>query len=158
MLANLSSKISGKPYKLFLVTAILLFAYSFIDSEKSFDFHLYDTYYIISNSLFIQAIGTALLLLWTAYELLGNTLWKRSLAWFHILVTLFILIIFLQSNLWGHKLTPSIEEDFSYEDFQAVKARESKIMLSLVVLFLAGQLAFILNIFVGVARKLLENR
>lgn len=159
MLPDFKTKISNQPFQLFLVTAILLFVFSFITWGRNLDIHLHDTYFVISTIFFVWTLGIVFLLVWTVYKLTSKILYKRFLTWFHVLVTIFILIALLTANFWHNKLIPPIPRDFvSFETFQADTEREAKVILPLVVLFSLGQLAFIINIMVGLAKKLVRTR
>ncbi|PVD49374.1 hypothetical protein DC498_25390 [Terrimonas sp.] len=159
MLTGFKTKISNCPFHLFLLIAILLFVFSFITWGESIDLHLHDTYFVISTIFFIWALGIAFLLVWAIYMLTSKILWKRFLTWVHVLVTIFILIALLAANFWHDKLIPPIKRDFvSFETFQSDTEREVKIFLPLVVLFLVGQLAFLINILVGLTKKLVGTR
>jgi hypothetical protein len=155
MLTDFKTKISNQPFHLFLVTAILLLVFSFFTWGQSIDIHLHDTYFVISTIFFIWALGIVFFLVWTIYKLTSKVLWKRFLTWFHVLVTIFILIVLLTANFWHDKLIPPINRDFvSFETFQADTEREAKVILPLVIVFVAGQLAFVVNIIGGLTNKL----
>ena len=159
MLTNLKSKILNPPFNLLLLTAILLFVFSFVTWGQMIDIHLHDTKFVISTILFIWALGIIVLLAWAIYKLTNKILWKRFLTWIHVLVTLFILIVLLTANFWHDILIPSIKRDFiSFDTFQEDSQREVRIILSFVILFLAGQLAFVLNIIGGLINKYVRTR
>jgi hypothetical protein len=158
MQTNFRSKILNPPFNLFLLTAILLFVFSFVTWGQMIDIHLHDTKFVISTILFIWALGIIVLLAWAIYKLTCKILWKRFLTWFHVLVTLFILIVLLTANFWHDKLIPPIKRDFiSFDTFQEYNQREVKIIQPLVILFLAGQLAFVLNIIGGLINNFVRT-
>ena len=158
MLKKLKSKILNPPFNLFLPTAILLFVFSFVTWGQMTDIHLHDTKFVISTILFIWALVIIVLLAWAIYKLINKFLWKRFLTWFHVLVTLFILIVLLSANLWHDELIPPKRNFVSLDTFQEDSQQETRIILSLVILFLAGQLAFVLNIIGGLINKFVKTR
>jgi len=154
MLTNLKTKIIHQPFNLLLMTAILLVIFSFLPWGQSFDIHLHDTYFIISTVYFIWALSIIFFLTWTIYKWISKILWKRFLTWFHVLVTIFILIALLTANFWFDTIFPQLKRDFSsFNTFQADRNRQAKVILPLVFLFLAGQLAFVVNIIGGLTSK-----
>jgi hypothetical protein len=158
-LPNLKSKILNPPFNLFLLTAILLFVFSFVTWGQMTDIHLHDAKFVISTILLIWALGIIVLLAWAIYKLTSKILWKHFLTWVHVLVTLFILLVLLTANFWHDKLIPPIKRDFiSLDTFQEDNQREVKVILPLVILFLAGQLVFILNIIGGLINKFVRTR
>jgi hypothetical protein len=159
MLTSLKSKILNQPFNLFLLTAILLFVFSFVTWGQMTDIHLHDTKFVISRILLIWALGIIVFFAWVIYKLTSKILWKRFLTWVHVLVTLFILLVLLTAKFWYDKLIPPIKRDFiSFDTFQEDSQREVKIILPLVILFLAGQLAFVLNIIGGLINKFVRTR
>ena len=159
MLTNLKSKILNPPFNLLLLTAILLFVFSFVTWGQMTDIHLHDTKFVISTILLIWALGIIVLLVWAIYKLTSKILWKRFLTWVHVLVTLFILLVLLTANFWHDKLIPPIKRDFiSLDTFQEDNQRDARIVLPLVILFLAGQLAFVLNFIGGLINKFVRTR
>jgi hypothetical protein len=150
MLTSLKTRISSQPFNLFLVTAILLLVFSFMTRGQSIDIHIHDTLFVISTILFIWALGITLLLIWAIYKLTSKFLWARFLTWFHVAITIFVLLVLLTENFWHDKLIPPIKGDIvSFDTFQTFTGQEKKIILPLIILFLAGQLAFILNVIGG---------
>jgi hypothetical protein len=154
MLTNFKSQILNQPFNLLLVTAVLLFVFSFLTLGQSMDIHLHDTYFVFSTILFIWVVGTIFLLIWAIYQLTRKFLWQRFLTWFHVVVTIFILVLLVTVSFWHDKLIPPVKRDFvSFYTFEQDRQREARIILPLGLLFLVSQLAFVLNIVGGFINK-----
>jgi hypothetical protein len=142
MLANLKSRISNQPFDLYLVTALLLFVFSFVVRRESLDFHLHDTYFVISTLLCMWALAITSIIVWAIHKLTSRILWKRFLIWFHVIVTIFCLLALLTAIFWHDKLVHPIKRELvSFETFEQDRQREANLILPLIFLLLAGQLA-----------------
>jgi hypothetical protein len=155
MLTNLKARITNQPFNLLLVTAIFLFVFSFVSWGGSSTIYLHDTYLVIYTINFIWALSFLFFLVWTIYKLTSDIIWMRFLTWFHVLITIIILIVLLTFNFWYEKFFPPIKGDFlAIEKLEAERERDTKILLPIVILFLAGQFAFVVNIIGGLITKL----
>jgi hypothetical protein len=65
---------------------------------------------------------------------------------------------FANGNFWHDKLIPPKRNFVSFDTFQEDSQREVRIILLLVIFFLAGQLAFVLNIIGGLINKFVRKR
>ena len=81
------------------------------------------------------------------------------MTWSHVVVTIFVLLVLLTANIWYDQLIPPTKRDFvSFETFEKDRERAAKIILPFVILFFAGQLAFVVSIIGGLTKKLWRTR
>lgn len=154
MITGFKSKVSKEPFNLFWITAMILFVLSFFAWGQSIDIHLHDTYFVISTIIIIWILSFSFLLIWALYKCTSKILWKKFLTWFHVLTTILISIFFLTINFWYDKLVPNQEQTYvSFESVEAVDQKMATILLPLSILFIIGQMAFALNILVGLVKK-----
>lgn len=158
MMETLKESIARKPYYLFLLSAILLFVLSFAFWGQTIDVHLHDTYLVIATPYFIWGLALLFLFGWTIYQLMGRVLWTKHLTWFHVVVSLFLLVLLLTVNWWHDKLVPPIKRGYSsWETLREDQLRERRVFLPLALLFLTSQLAFILNLLGGLIKKVVQK-
>jgi hypothetical protein len=157
MTKNLKSRIAAQPYNLFLLTAFLLFIFSFVTWGQSTDLHLHDTYFVVSTIYFIWFLAFILLLIWTVYKLISRILWTKSLTWFHVIGTLLILLLLLTSALWYKPVTTTSGEYSPYEAFHKQRQKELIAFFLIAITLLLGQLAFIVNLLGGLIKKLISR-
>jgi uncharacterized membrane protein YhaH (DUF805 family) len=158
MVDSLKARIARQPYFLFLLSAVLLFVLSFAFWGQTFDVHLHDTYFIIATPHFIWGLALLFLFGWAIYQLMSRVLWTKYLTWFHVVVSVFLLVLLLTLNWWHDTLFPPIERgNSSWETIQEDQQRERWVYLPLVLLFLASQLAFIVNLFGGLIKKVVQK-
>lgn len=89
----------ARPYHLFLLIAIVLFALSFFHLRGSINFHYYDTYYIINGSPLYHLLAAFFLFFWLIYLFIYPSLYCNALIWVHLILTIIsIIAIFLYAN------------------------------------------------------------
>ena len=136
---NLAAKIESKPYTLFLLTALLLFIFSFATLGDKFDFHIKDTYIVTATIYSIWLLAIIFWFAWTVYLLLYKILWKKFLTWFHVVTTLLSLVLLLTSSLWFERTaTMSRRDSYDYQSFSKINQHNSIIGLILLLTFFIG--------------------
>ena len=154
------TRIVTKPFKwpqdLFLLTALLMFIYSFVSKENTIDIHLHDTMFVISSKHFIWAFAIICLSGWGLYSLTRKFLWTGYLSWIHVGITVFILCLCVTVNIWHDVILPPVKREVvSWETFQEDQNRAQRIYFPIAILFVVGQLAYIINILGGLTKRYL---
>lgn len=153
------SILTQKPYNLLWIVALLMFALSLVQTKSAFDITLHDSYYVLGNALIYRLFALLLIVFWLIYLFASNMLLSTRLTTIHILATLLpaLLFITLLKLSWG---IPSYSR--SYYAINAYKARpDGKALvtyLTIVIIFLAGQLCFFLNLIGGPVKYFLSAR
>ncbi|MEX6690666.1 hypothetical protein QTN47_24380 [Danxiaibacter flavus] len=154
MKTNFKIGLPRQPFDLFLLTTILLFIFPFFTWRNSIDFHLHDTYFVVSAVYPVWLLALGFLLIWTIYKLTNRILWTRYLTWFHIISTLVVLILILSAGLWYESRVPtSRKEIIAYETRQEQQHKQLLIFLPIVTTFLLGQAAFVINLIGGLIKR-----
>lgn len=92
-------KLLARPYHLFLLIAIALFALSFLHLKGSISIHYYDTYYIITGPPLYHRLAAFFLFFWLIYLFIYPSLYCNTLIWVHLILTIIsIIAIFLYAN------------------------------------------------------------
>ncbi|MEO5889442.1 MAG: hypothetical protein ABIQ31_04275 [Ferruginibacter sp.] len=99
-------------------------------------------------------LSIAFLAAWAIYKVTDKFLLNKYLVWFHVLATIIILTIYLTQEYWHDKLLPPVErESVSYKTILEYQQHESNIYLPLTLIFIAGQIAYFVNLFGGLANR-----
>jgi hypothetical protein len=99
---------------------------------------------IINNVFFV----------WIIYKLIHRILLTRKLIWVHILSTLLVLILLSAIGFWHNKISPPIKGDMiSYQNLIDHQKRERIIALPIAIIFILGQLSFIVNLVGGLFKR-----
>jgi hypothetical protein len=144
-----------RPYNLFLLTAALLLVVSFFFRNQSLDFHLHDTYYVVSTNYFVWALMAVLLFGWILYEVTNKLLLTRYLTWVHVLATIALVVICMTAGLWYPTLIPPVKGDYTWQTFEEEQQRQFKSVTPWFILLVVGQVAFIVNLVGGVIKRML---
>lgn len=124
---------------------------SFLVTGKTLDIHLHDTYYIITLQVVYGVMAGILLFYGLLYRWTGNVLFSRVLTWTHILFTALLVVLVATVPFWEH----AVEQGFSRDPFEAAgqRWRFHRNLSLFVLLLLAGQLLFLVNLVAGVVRR-----
>lgn len=154
MLKSFKARLRNQPYLLFLLTAVVLIIASFFRFGQSVDIHLHDTYLVIDVNYFIWALAVLFLIAWVIYKLTEKLLWTKKLTWTHVLLTILVLILLSTIVLWHNKILPPIKRDvISYQDIIDDQKREKIIAYPIMIVFVSGQIAYFINLIVGLIKK-----
>ena len=147
-------KLLIKPYDLFLVTALGLFVSSFFSFSQTLDIHLHDTYYVISANYFFWTFALIFFVGWAIYKLTNRFLLTKYLTWVHIILTLIVLAILMTITLWHDLIIPPIKnEAVSFATLTKESRLQTIIALSITTIFIAGQIAYIINLLGGLIKR-----
>lgn len=140
-----------KPYHLFALAAVLLIMLSLVPANHPMDLPIQGASYVLSYADTLRAIAMLLLLFWILYMITVRFLFSIVLIWVHIIVTLLllVLIVFLFFRYSGQNASNGLLE----LSFQA-GLNPQMIVPVLIMLLLITQLSYIINLFLGVVRRM----
>lgn len=148
-------QIVSRPFQLLLAFAILLILSSFLAGRGTLDIHLSDTYYVFDGVFIIRAMAMLLLLDWLLYRFTYKFLFSRALIWVHVLITIalvIVVVVFLFSEGRPH---PRRYFDYNYTDISDVSGKNViNFIPGFIILLLLAQLLYIINLLLGVLRRL----
>lgn len=154
MFKNIKIRIANQPYFLFLVTGFVLTFSTLFMFGQSVDFHLHDTYFIVSINYFILALAGLFFISWTIYKLIDRFLWTKILTWTHVLLTILVLILLSTIGFWHGKILPPIKsETISYQNIIDDQKRKGIIAYLVMTIFVLGQVAYFVNLIVGLIKR-----
>lgn len=129
----------------------------FTPKSETVDIHLHDTYFVITlRTVYGLFIGLFLLCA-LLYRLTEGRLAFGFLTWYHVVVTL-MTGLFLISPVRRYAINP--RQYYNLEPWQLLQTAQSqyRFMALVVLLFLTGQLAFLINVGTGTYRGRLVSR
>ena len=140
-----------KPYHLFALAAVLLIMLSFVPANHPIDLPIQGASYMLSYADTLRAIAMLLLLFWILYMITVRFLFSVFLIWVHIVITLLllVLIVFLFFHYSGQNASNGLME----LSFQTGLSPQM-IVPVLIMLLLITQLSYIINLFLGVVRRM----
>lgn len=149
-----------KPFH-FLLSAGLIFALLpfFALNSQSIDLHLHDTYFVIHSKIVLWIFAIFTFFIWILYRLMNKKLFASSLTWIHIAATLLPLVLCTFVLYFGDPISSS--KPLSFYDFSNWKSFDSanstnKIMRISFLIWLIGQLIFLINITRGLYKAKTE--
>jgi hypothetical protein len=153
-------KLKQKPYHLLLLAAILLFVAGLFCFSSVIDVHIHHTYYVFPLTYFIWLPASILLIIWLIYLIAKNMLVSKTLSWTHVILTIVGCIFLLSTPCF---MTNSDDQlagmPRHYHDIGQSKTYKysggfTKSGVILGFFLVAGQLTFLLNLFIGLYRRL----
>lgn len=148
------TRIIKQPYLLFLLTGLVLLIASLFMFGQSVDIHLHDTYLVVAVNYFIWFLAIFCFIAWTVYKLTDRFLWTKKLIWTHVSLTILVLILLSTIGFWHDKILPPIKRDaISYQNIVDYQKREAVVAYPIATLFILGQLAYFVNLIVGLIKR-----
>jgi hypothetical protein len=121
---------------------------------QSVDFHLHDTYFVISNNYFFWALGVLFFIAWAIYVLTEKFLWTKKLTWTHVLTTMFVLLLLSTIDIWHDKIFPPIKRDaINFTNIIVEQKRERIIAYPMMAIFVFGQATYLVNLIIGLTTR-----
>lgn len=137
-------KVLLQPKGILLIISLLTIVFGMLTAGSSVDFHIHDTYFVVSNLHTGVFLGVFFLLQATIYFLTDNYRQWRSIQYFHVLGIALIIPAIFSFRLY----TSRPYHYASYDQFSTI----SMLGVILAVLFLLGQILFIINMLAGFIR------
>jgi len=140
-----------QPYKLLLLTGILLIVFSFFNFKKTLDIHLHDTFFVIALNLVCWTLAASLFVFSLIYWLANHRLLSTFLTWTHVIFTLILTVFFVAAPYW----LPLVEQSFSNDPVLAIRQRwqfDRSVQIS-VLMLLAGQITLFINLIGGLIKR-----
>ena len=154
MPTSLKTRLTDQPYFLFLLTGLILIIATLFMFGQSIDFHLHDTYFVVAVNYFIWALAILFVLVWGIYKLTDRFLWTKKLTWAHVSLTILVVILLSTIGFWHDKILPPIKRDaISYRDIIDDQKREGIIAYPIMIIFVVGQVAYFVNLIVGLIKR-----
>ena len=142
----MKGKIFNISYEHFLASAVIAFVFSIFYRGQSTDLHLSDTYFVISTVYFIWGLAFILILYWLLYKATNKFLWNKYLTKIHIFTTLLTILIFISAGFWQKLFSPSVKQEITnWQVFQISQTRESLFFSVFIIIFIIGQIAYLIN-------------
>ena len=151
MQSHIVSRILNQAYFLFILIVTILILISIFLRERLIDIHIHDTKFVISLMPVLWIISVTLILGWAIYRLTNKFLLTKYLTWFHVIATLLVFIFFIGVCLWQNT---SPTQEVSWKSLEEELQREQKIFLTISIVFILAQTAFIINLVGGFLRRL----
>ena len=153
-----SLNLKKRPFQIFALISIVLFAFSFFSTDKTIDTNSNDIYALISFSVIYRVLSAFLLLMWVLYILIRKRLLSKKLIWIHALATLLpILVAVICFNV-----DPQFNEtsqQYQLNNLQKSKTDYWRVVYSLLLFIsVSAQFVLILNIAGGVIKRLAKKR
>jgi hypothetical protein len=98
----------------------------------------------------LWVIIIALFLAWTIYRFTNKVFLTKYLTWFHVIATLVALIFFISACL---EQNTSPRQELSWKSMEEELQREQNKYLTISIVFILAQIAFIINLVGGILRR-----
>ena len=141
----------SRPYHMLALAAVLLIRLSFIPANHPMDLPVQGASYVLSFGDTLRAMAMLLLLFWILYMTTVRFLFSVVLIWVHtvitLLLTVFIVLLFFRYS-GQNAANEAMELSFQ------TGLNPQMIVPVLIMLLLIMQLSYIINLFLGVVRRM----
>ena len=141
----------SRPYHMLAPAAVLLIMLSFIPANHPMDMPVQGASYVLSFGDTLRAMAMLLLLFWILYMTTVRFLFSVVLIWVHtvitLLLTVFIVLLFFRYS-GQNAANEAMELSFQ------TGLNPQMIVPVLIMLLLIMQLSYIINLFLGVVRRM----
>ena len=141
----------SRPYHMLALAAFLLIMLSFIPANHPMDLPVQGASYVLSFGDTLRAMAMLLLLFWILYMTTVRFLFSVVLIWVHtvitLLLTVFIVLLFFRYS-GQNAANEAMELSFQ------TGLNPQMIVPVLIMLLLIMQLSYIINLFLGVVRRM----
>jgi glucan phosphoethanolaminetransferase (alkaline phosphatase superfamily) len=153
-----SLNLKKRPFQIFALTGIVLFALSFFSGDKTIGTNRNDTSALMSFSTIYRVLSGFFLLMWLLYLLIRKRLLSKKLIWTHALATILpILIAIICFNI-----DPQFNEtpqQYPLNNLQKSKTDYWRVIYSLLLFIsVSAQFVLILNIAGGMIKRIAKKR
>ena len=141
----------SRPYHMLALAAVLLIMLSFIPANHPMDLPVQGASYVLSFGDTLRAMAMLLLHFWILYMTTVRFLFSVVLIWVHtvitLLLTVFIVLLFFRYS-GQNAANEAMELSFQ------TGLNPQMIVPVLIMLLLIMQLSYIINLFLGVVRRM----
>ena len=141
-----------KSYHLFLLTAVVSIIIIAADANKSYDFHIHETYFVVGKIHIALGIGLPFLFTWLIYMMSEKILLSTYLTWVHFVTTVVALSGFIILFRYSPTDLPMPQRYDLYE----TPVNTTPYVFLVYAFFILGQCAFLINVFGGLMLKLIK--
>jgi hypothetical protein len=154
ILERKKSSFTTKPYNFFPICIAIIIAIPIICWGQGLLIHLDKPRIYISADLFMYGVAIVLFLYWLVYRFAKKTFLNLRLTWIHVSITLFIILFFIMTHVWYPKFLETDKlKAFFLKAILNNRTRDIKLVSIFGIIFLIGQLAFLINLFTGISKK-----
>ena len=142
----------AKPHNILIVAAIIIFCISFFLNQQTLNLHIRDTYYLIDYKSAFLIASVFLLFLWLMYSFFRNKLFSNRFSWLNIILTVLSISILLTLPIWTDKNQRRSLDLSKWVTFNKT-SYDNEVVYITALIFILAQVAFIINIVIGLSRK-----
>jgi prepilin signal peptidase PulO-like enzyme (type II secretory pathway) len=153
MIPLVIKKVFKLPYSLLLLVSLLLAVIPLFFYGQSEGIHFHKQYVIIPSHYFIWFFAFILLLYWIMYMVTKDILLTMYLTWLHMVISIIIIVFLVTLRAWVFKYPTTQVEVILARLLLENNPREIKISLLWKVIFIAGQLAYVVNLTGGLIKN-----
>ncbi|MGZ3951335.1 MAG: hypothetical protein ACXVBZ_08060 [Flavisolibacter sp.] len=144
-----------KPYHQLLLAGVSLLISASISTKETIDFHVHDTYIVVTRSSFYWVLAMLTYLLWAIYFLTRKVLLSNTLIWLHVVPTVIAIALFI--------CVPFLSYPDRYVDLSPFSAfnrayRATQLLVGAALVFMLAQVFLVVNIAGGVFNWLRRRR
>ena len=141
----------SRPYHMLALAAVLLIMLSFIPANHPMDLPVQGASYVLSFGDTLRAMAMLLLLFWILYMTTVRFLFSVVLIWVHTVITL-LLTVFIVLLFFRYSGQNAANEAMELSFQTGLNPR--MLVPVLIMLLLIMQLSYIINLFLGVVRRM----
>ena len=141
----------SRPYHMLAPAAVLLIMLSFIPANHPMDLPVQGASYVLSFGDTLRAMAMLLLLFWILYMTTVRFLFSVVLIWVHTVITL-LLTVFIVLLFFRYSGQNAANEAMELSFQTGLNPR--MLVPVLIMLLLIMQLSYIINLFLGVVRRM----
>ena len=141
----------SRPYHMLALAAVLLIMLSFIPANHPMDLPVQGASYVLSFGDTLRAMAMLLLLFWILYMTTVRILFSVVLIWVHTVITL-LLTVFIVLLFFRYSGQNAANEAMELSFQTGLNPR--MLVPVLIMLLLIMQLSYIINLFLGVVRRM----
>lgn len=138
---------------LVLAAAALLIA-SFLTPDLSADIRFQDRFFVFDLATLLRALALGSFLLWLLYLVNRQYLHSPKLTRIHVMVTLVSIAAVIGMTLWINDLRKSLTP--ARQDLWQTYYRSEQVLNIAIVILAAAQAVFLMNLMLGLKRKLIK--
>lgn len=151
-----------KPFNLLFWTGLILILISLLNRQqnKAIDIHLHDIYFVITYTHILWSLIVIALVLWTVYLLTNKLLYSKILTWVHVITTTLALLLLSLTLIFAGSVSAKTPRFYDFSNWNSFTNYSSivKVVGFAVFVFLVGQVLLVLNLILGVVKRLTRGK